>query len=576
MSEIPDAPRTMRTVGRLIADALAEAGVEWTFTVPGESFLGLLDALPAAGINVLATRHEGGAAFMAEAAAQFTGRPAACLGTRAVGAANLSIGIHTARQNSTPVVAMVGQVQRDFRGREAFQEVDQAASFGRLAKWAAEITDAATAADLVGEGLRAMITGRPGPIFLALPEDVLDEPTAAPLPDVVPPPAPPPDVDEVKRVLELLHGAHRPLILAGGGVLRARASDRLVRLAEAMSVPVMTAWRRPDAFPNDHRLYLGMTGYGSASSVLPRLLEADALLVLGCRLSEPASFGYRVPGPDTTWAHVDLEPRALPGAGLLPADRTLAADAGEFLETALAVLTAGRSAGPSADRLERLPEDRQAYLAASDVASAPAEWNGPGVHPGRLVATLQKVLPRDAVLTTDAGNFGLWPARGFRFGQPRTFLGPTSGAMGYGLPAAIAASLCAPSRTVVAMCGDGGFVMTMSELETAVRSGARPVVLVFDNRRYGTISMHQQREGRADVATELGPIDFAAFARACGAQGGRVTRDSEFEPALRDALSADRPAVIHLELDPRWVSPDYFAEPEGARPPAKRSIASAP
>ena len=575
MGTTSDAPRTLRTVGRLIADALAEAGVEWAFTVPGESFLGLLDALPAAGINVLATRHEGGAAFMAEATAQFSGRPAACLGTRAVGAANLSIGIHTARQNSTPVVALVGQVSRELSGREAFQEVDQARSFGRLAKWAAEIGDPAAAAELVGEGLRAMVSGRPGPVYFALPEDVLDEPTDAPLPDVVPLRPAPPGVDDVKRVLALLQGADRPVILAGGGVLRARASDRLVRLAEALSVPVMAAWRRPDAFPNDHRLFLGMTGYGSASTVLPRLLEADALLVLGCRLSEPASFGYRVPGPDTGWAHVDVEPRALERAGLRPADVALAADAGEFLETALEVLTADRAAVPSADRLERLSGDRQAYLAASELA-APADWNGPGVHPGRVVATLQKVLPRDAVLTTDAGNFGLWPARGYRFGEPRTFLGPTSGAMGYGLPAAIAASLCAPSRTVVAMCGDGGFVMTMSELETAVRSGARPVVLVFDNRRYGTISMHQQREGRADVATALGPIDFAALARACGAQGGRVTRDSEFEPALRDALAADRPAVIHLELDPRWVSPDYFAEPEASRPPVRRSIASAP
>ena len=575
MSTTSDAPRTLRTVGRLIADALGEAGVEWAFTVPGESFLGLLDALPAAGINVLATRHEGGAAFMAEAAAQLTGRPAACLGTRAVGAANLSIGIHTARQNSTPVVALVGQVRREFRGREAFQEVEQAGSFGRLAKWAAEIDDPATAAQLVGEGLRAMISGRPGPVLVALPEDVLDEPTDVPLPDVVPVRLPAPDVDRVKHLLDLLQGADRPLILAGGGVLRARASDRLVRLAEALSVPVMAGWRRPDVFPNDHRLYLGMTGYGSASTVLPRLLEADALLVLGCRLSEPASFGYRVPGPDTTWAHVDLEPRAVERAGLRQADVALAADAGDFIETGLELLAAGGSAAPSSDRLQRVSDDRQAYLAASEL-TAPAEWNGPGVHPGRVVATLQKVLPRDAVLTTDAGNFGLWPARGYRFSQPRTFLGPTSGAMGYGLPAAIAASLCAPGRTVVAMCGDGGFVMTMSELETAVRSGARPVVLVFDNRRYGTISMHQQREGRADVATELGPIDFAALARACGAQGGRVTRDSEFEPALRDALAADRPAVIHLELDPRWVSPDYFATPETARPPATRSIASAP
>ncbi|HUG47592.1 MAG TPA: thiamine pyrophosphate-dependent enzyme [Candidatus Limnocylindria bacterium] len=551
--------RTLRTIGRLLADSLAEAGVEWAFTVPGESFLGLLDALPPAGIRVLATRHEGGAAFMAEATAQFTGRPAACLGTRAVGAANLSIGIHTARQNSTPMVALVGQVQRDFLGREAFQEADQPQSFGRLAKWAGELTDPADAARLVGDGLRAMTSGRPGPVLFSLPEDLLDEPTDAALPDVAPLAPPPPEEGDVEAILRLLTEAERPLIVAGGGVLRARAVDRLVEMAEALAVPVMAAWRRPDVFPNDHPLYLGMTGYGAASTVLPRLLETDALLVLGCRLSEPASFGYRVPGPDTRWAHVDLEPRSAERAGLQPAHVALTADAGAFLARAMASAGGRGLASAARQRQVQLRADREAYLAASTLGPRDG-WSGPGVDPGQAVATLQRVLPRDAVLTTDAGNFGLWPARGFRFTRPGTFLGPTSGAMGYGLPAAIAASLCAPDRTVVAMCGDGGFTMTMSELETAVRAGARPVVLVFDNQGYGTIAMHQQREGRSDVATRLGPIDFSAVARACGAQGGRVTRDSEFEPALRDALAAGRPAVIHLEVDPRWVSPDVFAE----------------
>ncbi len=555
MASADDQSRRPATVSSLLAQSLARAGVEVAFTVPGESFLGLLDALPEAGIRVVATRHEGGAAFMAEAAAQFSGRPTACLGTRAVGASNLAIGIHTARQNSTPVVALIGQVERASQGREAFQEVDLAGSFGRLAKWSAELRQAGDAARLVGEGLRTMAGGRPGPVLLALPEDLLDEPTDAELPDVSPASPQPPDEAAVAEIVELLGGARRPLILAGGGVLRAAASNSLVRLAERLSVPVMSAWRRPDVFPNDHRLYLGMTGYGAASTVLPRLLEADALLVLGCRLSEPASFGYRVPADGTRWAHVDLEPRVEERAGLPAADMALAAGAAEFLGAALEV--AGGAAAGASVRAEQLAADRAAYLEASTL-DVGEDWRGPGIHPGRTVATLQRVLPRDAVLTTDAGNFGLWPARGYRFTQPRTFLGPTSGAMGYGLPAAIAASLCAPQRKVVAMCGDGGFAMTMAELETAVRVGATPVVLVFDNRRYGTISMHQQREGRAAVATELGPIDFATLARACGAQGGRITRDAEFEPALRDALGAGRPAVLHLEMDPRWVTPDVF------------------
>jgi acetolactate synthase-1/2/3 large subunit len=399
-------------------------------------------------------------------------------------------------------------------------------------------------------------------VLFAFPEDVLDQPipsagaTIADL-ELTRPPAP--DTTTVRQIVELLAGAQRPAILAGGGVIRASATDALRQLGERLDVPVFAAWRRPTVFPNDHPNYLGMTGYGAASTVLPRLKAADALLVIGCRLSEIASFDYRIPARTTRWAHVDLEPRHA-GAGLRAADIPLAADAADFLQQALGGLPTERRRRKAADgeRLAALDADRTAYVAASTLDDG-SEWRGPGVHPGRVVTTLQEVLPENAILTTDAGNFGLWLARGYRFGEGAAFLGPTSGAMGYGLPAAIAASLCAPDRPVIALCGDGGFAMTMNELETAVRVGAKPVVLVFDNRRYGTIAMHQRNEGRPAVATDLGPIDFAAVARACGAQGGRVTRDVEFEPALRDALTAARPAVLQLELDPRWISPDRFA-----------------
>jgi acetolactate synthase I/II/III large subunit len=542
-------------VGQLIGRSLAAAGVEWAFTVPGESFLPLLDALPEAGIRLVAARHEGGAAFMAEAVGQLTGRPAACLVTRAVGAANMAIGLHTARQNSTPMVAVVGQVPREVRGREAFQEVDQVATFGRLAKWAAELDDPSTAAATLAEGLSAMASGRPGPVLFSVPEDVMDEWLPATQPDVAPSTPAAPDGQAVASVVEMLSGAARPAILAGGGVLRARASEQLAGLAQRLSVPVFAAWRRPDVLANDNQLYLGMTGYGAAATVLPRLEEADVLLVIGCRLNQATSFSYRIPAAGTRWAHVDLEPRG-PDAGelgLQPPDISLAADARAFLEAALHV--ARRAAEPSAERRKAVNAEREAFIAASTIDDG-ADWTGSGVHPGRTIATLQQVLAADAVLTTDAGNFGLWLARGYRFRQAGTFLGPTSGAMGYGLPAAIAASACQPERQVVGLCGDGGFAMTMIELETAVREGARPVVLVFDNRSYGTIAMHQRQAGRETVATLLGPIDFSAAARALGAQGGRVTRDAEFEPALRDALAAHVPAVLHLEVDPRWVSPD--------------------
>jgi acetolactate synthase-1/2/3 large subunit len=294
-----------------------------------------------------------------------------------------------------------------------------------------------------------------------------------------------------------------------------------------------------------------MTGYGAASTVLPRLEEADALMVIGCRLNEVASFDYRIPAGSTRWAHIDLEPRA-PGHGLSAPDISVKADAAAFLEAALEM---GGHDKSTRERIEAIAADRAAYLAAT-ATDDDVDWRGPGVNPARIVSTLQRVLPANSILTSDAGNFASWLARGFVFGRDHRFLGPTSGAMGYGLPSAIAAALVEPDRTVVAVCGDGGLAMTMNELETAARVGAKPVVLVFDNRRYGTIAMHQESQSYDTVATDLGPLDFATVARACGAQGGRVTRDAEFEPALRDALSAGRPALLQLELDPRWVSPD--------------------
>ncbi len=519
--------------------------------MPGESFLGLLDALPGAGISVVATRHEGGAAFMAEAMGQLTGRPAAVLGTRAVGAANMSIGIHTARQNSTPLVAVLGQVRRDRIGREAFQEVDLAASFGRLAKWATQIDEPEDAARLIGEGLSAALAGRPGPVLFAVPEDVLEERIDEATVHLATGDPARPDQAAVAAVVELLASAERPVILAGGGVIAGGATTALVELSERLEVPVIASWRRPTAFPNDHPHYLGMTGFGAPATVMARLLEADALLVVGCRLSEIATFDYSVPADTTRWAHVDLEPRT-EGNGLRAPDIAVAADAATFVEAALSA-SAGHAA--SSERVAALATDRSAYVAASTLIEEP-DWRGAGVSPGHVVKTLQRVMPADSIITTDAGNFGLWAARGLRFGPGHLFLGPTSGAMGYGLPAAIAASLAHPERAVIALCGDGGFAMTMNELETAVRAGTSPVILVFDNRRYGTIAMYQEREGMGPTATELGAIDFAAVARACGAQGGRVARNAEFEPALRDALAARRPAVIQLELDPRWVTPD--------------------
>ncbi|MEO8273158.1 MAG: thiamine pyrophosphate-dependent enzyme [Chloroflexota bacterium] len=555
--EEPVAPPVAMTVGRMFAEAIRRAGVRWAFTVPGESFLGLLEGLEAAGINVVATRHEGAAAFMAEAHAQLTGRPAACIGTRAVGGSNLAIGIHTAFADSSPMFAFIGQVERRARGREGFQEVDLTETIGRLGKWSAEPTDVESAVKAAGDAVEQALNGRPGPVVLSVAEDLLDEQVPPELQSVqrrIPPPRP--SDDEVRDVLQLLAGAERPLILAGAGVLRARTSNDLLRLAELLRVPVVASWRRGDVISNDHPLYLGMTGYGSPPTVRERLAAADALLVIGCRLGEITTFGWTVPAAGTRWAHVDVAPGAV-APDLPAAAMTVTADARLFLRAAVTRLESrGVLEAATVDvRMARNAEDRAAWEAATVMDSHP--WSGPGVHPGRVVTSLRTLLPDDGIVTTDAGSFGTWAARGFRFRRPGTFLGSTSGAMGYGLPAAIAAGLIHRDRAIVALVGDGGLGMTLTEIETAVRMGLRTIVLVFDNQRYGMIRSYQDRRPEAaPVATDLGPIDFAAAARALGARGVRVEDDAGFEPALRQALVSDRPTVVHLVVDRGWEGVD--------------------
>ena len=553
---ISEEPGATVTVGAALAEGLARAGVKIAFTVPGESVLGLLEGLAARRIRVVAARHEGSAAFMAESVAQLTGRPAVCIGTRGVGASNLAIGLYAARADSAPVIAIVGQVRSDLRGREAFQEMDLVRAFEPIVKWAVEIKDPGEAWAILERAVAAATRGRPGPVLLSVPGDVIDALVAAPpAADGKPVASRPehqaePDPTLVRKILHLLADARRPLILAGAGVLRARSTDALVRFAETMRVPVVASWRRADVFPNDHPLYLGMTGNGAPASLRARLDEADALLVLGSRLGEMTTFGYQIPGPGVRWAQVDVEPRGAPNRP----EVVLAADVAAFLRAAQRVL--GHAAFEATSLDERTAAnvvDRAGYEAAT-VVDAEA-WDGPGVHPGRVIATLARVLPADSIITTDAGDFGTWAARGLRFHRPGTFIGSTAGPMGFALPAAIGAVLARPGRLAVALAGDGGFAMTMADLETAVRERARLITLVFDNGRYGAIWRDQNRRGTGGgLGTRLGAVDFAAVADACGALGLTVRTDDEFEPALRQAMEAGRPALLHLTLDPRWTT----------------------
>ncbi len=546
------------TGGQALVAALVEGGVRHAFTVPGESFLGVLDALFEAPVRTIATRHEGGAAFMAEGYGQLTARPALCLATRAVGAANLAIGLHTATANSTPLVAVIGQVPRAFRGREAFQEVDQVATFGRLCKAAAEVDDPARVGAETARLLALARSGRPGPVLLAVPEDVVEATVGGDAAGSLASPvrSGAPDPDDVRQVLAALATASAPLLVAGAGVLRADASAALARFAERFAVPVLASWRRPDVIPNEHPFYIGMTGLASPPTVRACFAAADVVLALGTRLNQMTSFAYTLPAAGTRLLQVDLAPGF--AGDRRPPDMALAADVRAFLDVALALSDPPLpDAGALAARREAIAADRAAYLAASVLRPRTADAAGGLVDPGAAVRALAAALPRDAVVTTDAGNFAGWYARGLRFAAGQRFLGPTSGAMGYALPAAIGAGVAEPGRPVVALAGDGGFAMLMAELETAVRAGVNLTAVVHDNGRYGTIRMEQEHAfpGRV-VATELGPLDFAAVAAACGARAWRVEHDADVAPAFEAALADPGVTLVHLLTDPRRLSVD--------------------
>jgi acetolactate synthase-1/2/3 large subunit len=549
--------RVRRTVSAEVARQMHRAGARYCFTVPGEAILPLLDDLAAQGIRVVTTRHESGAAFMAEALAQSTGRPQLVAVSRVIGAASAAIGIHAASQDSAPLVVLAGQLERAYLGREAFGESDLVAGIGSLATWANQVDDPDQAVGILASAARRLATGRPGPILLSLPRDVMDVEievgnASAPAPTGARGPAA--DRVAVRRVLKLLAASERGVIVAGGGVLRARATKRLVALSEALAVPVIAAWRRPDVFPNDHPNYLGMAGTAAPETVRQRLEDADVIVFIGARLSEVTTYRYAIPRPGTSWAHVDIQPRSS-APGLAAPAVSVEADASRFLDAAWSDLRAAALDNEMRSRREaRTAADREAFRAASAVGQV--AWGGPGVHPGHVVDVLRRVLPDNAVITTDAGNMGGWLARGFRFRRAGTFIGAASGAMGFGLPAAVAASLHEPDRIAVALCGDGGFAISMMELETAVREGAHPIVLVFDNERFGTAAMRQSQEGRSSATSDLGPIDAAAVARAHGALGARVANDAEFEDALREAIASRQTSVIHLVLDRAWVSVD--------------------
>lgn len=533
-----------RTGAQVLVDQLRAQSVERVTCVPGESYLAVLDALRDSGIDVLVCRQEGGAAIMAEAAGKLTGRPGICFVTRGPGATNASAGVHIARQDSTPMILFVGQIARRMRDREAFQEVDYRQMFGGVAKWAVEIDDAARVPEILARAFRVAMQGRPGPVVVALPEDMLDDVAAVPDAPRVVPAAPAPSGDDVARLRAMLAEARRPVVLLGGSRWTPGAVAAMAAWAERHDLPVAVSFRRAQLFPADHPNFAGELGIGPNPALLARIREADLLLMVGGRLSEMPAQSYGllgIPDPGLPLVHVHADAAEL-GRVYQPA---LAIEAAP--ETFCAVLPDFEATGTG-----RAAEAHAAYRAWSETPEPK-----PGAFQyGAAITWLRERLPPDAVICNGAGNFATWVHRYYRFRAFGTQLAPTSGSMGYGLPAAVMAKRSRPERIVVALAGDGDVMMTVQEFATAVQYGIAVVVVVLDNGMYGTIRMHQEREypGRVS-ATELRNPDFAALARACGGHGERVERTEEFAPAFERGLASGLPAMIHCLVDPEALTP---------------------
>ena len=540
-----------RPAGHALVEALIEQGVNTCFGVPGESYLAVLDGFHQhrEHIRFIACRQEGGAAFMAEAQGKLSGRPGICFVTRGPGATNASIGVHTAFQDSTPMVLFVGQVASDQRDREAFQEIDYRQMFSPgtlgLAKWVAEVESADRLPEYVARAFHVAMQGRPGPVVLALPEDMLTTPTQSPVLPRVQPVGAWPDPATLARVREMLAAAARPVVIAGGSGWTAESAAALQRFAEAWALPVANGFRFQDTFDNRHALYAGDVGIGINPKLAARIREADLVLALGVRLGEMTTGGYtllQAPRPKQKLIHIH--------AGAEELGRVYAAD--------LLVQASMAHAAHALATLEPPAQKPWRESAASAHADYEANHTAPAVAPldmAVVVKTLALRMPDSSVWTNGAGNFTGWLHRYLRYPglqhHGRTQLAPTSGAMGAGLPYAVAAALLHPERWVINIAGDGDLLMTGQEMATATGYGAKKLLCVLvDNGTYGTIRMHQEREypGRVSGSDLYNP-DFAALARAYGWHAGFVDRTEAFEPALDAAMSAGRPALLHLKLD---------------------------
>jgi len=541
--------KAKRSGGQILVDALAAHEVGRVFGVPGESYLAALDAFYNARNKIEFTicRQEGGAAYMAEAWAKLTGRTGVCFVTRGPGATNASIGVHAAMQDSTPMVLFIGQVARDQADREAFQEIDYRQMYGPIAKWVAQIEDAARIPEYVNRAFHTASTGRPGPVVLALPEDMLTDLVAAD--DVAP--APPtlsyPGQPDMEKLRDMLSAAERPLMIVGGAGWTSGTSANIQDFAKANNIPTGAAFRRQDCFDNYDPRYVGHVGIGIDPALGKRVRDADLIVAVGPRLGEITTAGYTLlepPAPKQKLIHVHPDPNEL--------NSVYRADLG-IVSSMPAFAAAARAMQP----VEKRAWDDWAGDARADYLrfAEPVPMPGP-LQMAEIVGWLSERLPEDAILTNGAGNYSIWLHRFYRWSRYRSQAAPTLGSMGYGVPAAVAAKLAWPERIVVSFSGDGCFMMNGQELATAVQYGAKAIFIVVNNGMYGTIRMHQERSYPGRVSgTELTNPDFAALARAYGANGEVVEKTDDFAPAFERALAADRPSLIELRIDREAITP---------------------
>jgi acetolactate synthase-1/2/3 large subunit len=538
-----------RSGGQILVDALRIHGVKRAFCVPGESYLAVLDALHDVQeeIDLVVCRQEGGAAYMAEAYGKLTGEPGICFVTRGPGATNASVGVHTAFQDSSPMILFIGQVARDQQYREAFQEVDFRQMFGPLAKWVVQIDDTRRIPELISQAFHRAVNGRPGPVVVALPEDMLTEMAevsdAGPFKRVLMTPA----AEQMAAMQQLLERSERPLMVLGGSGWDTESVHDIRLFAEQQNIPVAASFRCQDLFDNRHPNYVGDLGFAASAQLSSAVKNADLLLVVGSRMGEVSTGGYAaldIPVPKQTLIHVHQGIEEL----------------GRVYQPALAINSSMSTFAQSASKLPAVTSPVKSEWTRTlnknyreNLQHSPSPGD---VQMAEIIEWLNRSLPDDTILTNGAGNYAVWLQRFYQFRQYRTQLGPTNGSMGYGVPAAVAAKLTYPDRVVVSFSGDGCFLMNGQEIATAAQYGAHVIFVVINNGMYGTIRMHQERNYPGRVSgTDLHNPDFAALAQAYGLHGEVVTATSEFAPAFERCLGMSRPSLIEVRVDPEALTP---------------------